>query len=817
MNARGALVWLAAAGCRAPPPPAFHLDRHPEALEALSLPPGSRPEGSPPPEEVPLQGPFREVWAEEGLARYEAALPVHGVFWGHSDKVPPPGLAVVRADGTPVTYDADRAARPLQDTWRAWEDTVWIRPARGRPAPTAGEYRVRYPPGARTEETMNLALTGRTPEVFALRSVAVAHETRRGVLLPAPAEATWTVPAPRGAVLDLEARILLPAADEGPASDGAGIGVSVQGDDGWTELATLPVDAATWTRLTVKLPRSRGSTARLHIGTAPGGDPLLDYVFVADPVVHVPRRHPRRLLLVFVDTLRRDHVGLYGSERDTTPRLDAWARDAVVFDDARSTAPWTLPSVRSTLSGVAPDRWDAVASLPERLSDAGWTTAAFVNNAYLSGETGMEEGWDRYRYRLLESATAQVDLATAFLRQHDRQDVAVLVQFMDPHLPYREPARLRRFWAGDAPAGLPEAFGRADLTAVQAERREEVRPWVLARYDQNVRYVDDEVSRLLADFGDDATVVFFSDHGEEFWEHGGVEHGHALWDELLRVPLILRAPGLRARRVSTPVSLRDLAPTLLDLLGLPVEGLEGRSLLPLARGDRGAAEALAHRPLPAGDTLYDTDAWGVVLDGRKWIARAGRQSVFDLAADPEEQEDVAPASDLGAWHRALAGAWDREAVVAWRLEGRGRNRIAAPAVGSLALCRSGGFLRAWYPYDAAGRAAVPVLDGECVRVSSLGTAGLPREIYALPAGDPLDPTGAVLEVAALDGTSTSSATVPAGPLDPTAGPRQMLLEARHGAAAWTVDLQVVPAPPDAPLPSGAPRLLSHLEALGYVE
>ncbi|MBN1336617.1 MAG: sulfatase, partial [Deltaproteobacteria bacterium] len=815
MIALGVLLFLVTPGCRDADAPAFHLDHHPEALASLSLPPSNRPEGRPPPEEVPLGGPFREVWSSEGLARYEADLPVHGVFWGHSDKHAPPGLEVLGPDGTPLPYDAERAARPMETTWRAWANRIWIRPARGHPPPEPGTYRVRYGLGAFQERSVNLSTSGLEPRDFAFRTLSVACETRRGLLLPAPASATWTVPVPRGAVLDLEARILPPAAEEGLASDGAEVVVSLEDDAGSSDLATLAIGTEAWVRRVVRLPRVPSTTARVRIATRPGVDSLLDYVFVADPVIHVPRRHPRRLLLVFVDTLRRDRVGFYGCERPTTPHLDAWAREAVVFEDARSTAPWTLPSVRSALSGVAPDRWEAVQSLPERLSEAGWTTAAFVNNAYLSGETGMEAGWNRYRYRLLEDATTQVDLATRFLAQHQRRDVAVLVQFMDTHLPYGEPPQWRRLWAGDAPAGLEDHFGRTDLYRIRREDREEVREWVLARYDQNIRYVDEQVARLLEAFGEDAVVAVFSDHGEEFWEHGGAEHGHTLFDELLRVPLAIRAPGLAPRHIAAPVSLLDLAPTLLDLLGFPADGLEGRSLVATARGDAVAARALSDRPLPIGDTLYGTDTWGVVTGGRKWFTRGGSQSVFDLIPDPTESRDLSTQADTLALQRALAEAWGREVVAAWRIESRGSNRRAVPHHGTVSLCRPGGFLRSWHPYDALGRLAVPVLEDDCVRVRSEGTVGLPREIYALPASDPLDPTGAVLEVTLADGRTIVATPSTRGPLDPARPERQAFLTAHETGVHWSVDLQVVPLPEATRLPPGASRLESHLEALGY--
>jgi len=107
------------------------------------------------------------------------------------------------------------------------------------------------------------------------------------------------------------------------------------------------------------------------------------------------------------------------------------------------------------------------------------------------------------------------------------------------------------------------------LLAAAKGNREKIKNYLVGRYDQNMRYVDDQLARLFGRVGDEATVVVFADHGEEFFDHGDLEHGHTLYDELLRIPFIVKSPGLAPRRVATPVSLLDLTPTVLDLLGAP--------------------------------------------------------------------------------------------------------------------------------------------------------------------------------------------------------------------------------------------------------
>ena len=146
--------------------------------------------------------------------------------------------------------------------------------------------------------------------------------------------------------------------------------------------------------------------------------------------------------------------------------------------------------------------------------------------------------------------------------QHADRDTLVWVQFMEAHLPFMEPPAYRELFAGDQPEAL-RAVTRNELVKLKPSSStfDEINTYVQARYDQNIRVMDDQIDRLLAAAGPDATVVLFSDHGEEFWDHGNYEHGHSFYEELLSVPMVIRDPHLPAGAFDVPTSLLDLAPS----------------------------------------------------------------------------------------------------------------------------------------------------------------------------------------------------------------------------------------------------------------
>jgi choline-sulfatase len=375
-----------------------------------------------------------------------------------------------------------------------------------------------------------------------------------------------------------------------------------------------------------------------------GGD--LDPALVAPRVVPEPAPIPAaqrpHILLVTVDTLRADRLGIYGYERDTTPNLDAFAQDAVVFERAYTSSPVTDRALPTMLGGLYPSMYTEGLDyhehkldmrrvlLPERLRDAGYYTAT-ISTTYIVRRDRLHQGLQHVDLKSVHDVRAEphTDRVLKFLdrvfAKRDRpRPLFLWVHYYDPHGPYEAP-REHRLWDDH---GKSTEYNRSD------------------RYDGEVRYVDAQLERVLDRLRtigvlDETLVVFSADHGEEFLEHGGWYHAEELYDESVRVPLIVRLPGGTpgGRRIAETVGLVDLMPTLLELVDIPAPGgIEGRSQ---AAAIRGTGPADAH-PVFLEQWKHKTDIVQKigVVDGRhKMILDLENQlfELYDVAEDPRER------------------------------------------------------------------------------------------------------------------------------------------------------------------------------------
>lgn len=378
---------------------------------------------------------------------------------------------------------------------------------------------------------------------------------------------------------------------------------------------------------------------------------------------------PPSVVMVVGDTLRADKLGCMGGPEGLTPYLDRIAAAGVRFDQARSHAPWTLPSTASMLTSLHPEEHgaggrlgrftrldDEVRTVVRSFRERGYRTHAIVNVLFLDPELfGVTRDFDTVDQQAFETnvdvraADATTRAALEWIEEHgDEGPFFLLVHYFDPHCVYAPPRAFRERWAepgdrqGDWTFGTrPQmvAIREGDLSPAAATiRRAE------ALYDGEVAYLDAQIGRLddgLAARGhrDDLVLVVTADHGEEFLDHGGFEHGHTLYDELVRVPLLIRAPGeLAPAVVSAPARHIDLAPTLCELCDLPQPPqFVGRSLLPLARGEAGAP-----RPTLAHGNMWARPQTSWTSDGWKLIVRDGvAPQLFHVAEDPGELRDLA--------------------------------------------------------------------------------------------------------------------------------------------------------------------------------
>ncbi len=403
-----------------------------------------------------------------------------------------------------------------------------------------------------------------------------------------------------------------------------------------------------------------------------------------------PPAPAERVLLVVADTLRADRLGAYGSSRGLTPFLDSLAARGSVFAHAYAPSSWTCPSVASLFTSRYPSQHQVSsfaskmgsdeATLAEALKGAGFVTAGFSANNRLTEKLGYAQGFDIWQFFVgaFVPPYRKAPVRAGFLSQRSLQwldsgwdpanpkRVFLYLQFMDTHTPYDPPQAFRRRFQREDPGGALEKSANDKLMQLALDSLDDSEIEVLeALYDGEVAYLDAELERLFAEltrrgFLDDAIVVLTADHGEEFREHGRILHGFTLYEESVRVPLLILAPGtLGGRVIEQPVSLLDLAPTLVELLGIVGEQrFEGRSLVPMLYPPgpfrRGTSDRDDDAPpdvvLELGDKHEGADTRGHQLGlvrGRTklLVDPAGRHLVYDLDLDPGESS---PSTDAGA-------------------------------------------------------------------------------------------------------------------------------------------------------------------------
>jgi arylsulfatase A-like enzyme len=369
----------------------------------------------------------------------------------------------------------------------------------------------------------------------------------------------------------------------------------------------------------------------------------------------------RNLVLVSLDTLRADRLGLYGYERDTSPHLDAWSREAFVFERAHSAANATIGAHHAIFQSRPASvtlRERGAPTLATLLRERGYRTAGLTDGGTMSRRMGFARGFEQFDDGN-QGLAQSLPKALRFLDSVAGGDAPfyLFVHSFDVHLPYDPPApHDTRFFPeyegrvrGDTTLpllrGVRRIFEQADL-AEPVELDADERRKVNALYDGEIVKTDILLARLLdrieaGDLRDDTLVVLLSDHGEEFWEHGSVLHSHTLFQELVHVPWIVRVPGWRgeARRIPERVSMLDVLPTLLELLEVPSPATaRGRSLVPLLRG-----EGVDPAPILAEGFPYGRKQQSVIAGRFKLIRNlvTGGVALYDLDADPAEERNIA--------------------------------------------------------------------------------------------------------------------------------------------------------------------------------
>jgi len=396
---------------------------------------------------------------------------------------------------------------------------------------------------------------------------------------------------------------------------------------------------------------------------------------------------PPNIVMIVIDTLRADQLGAYGNPRGLTPFLDALAARGTVFTNASATSSWTCPSVASLFTsryatqhgvhGFASQLADEERTLAEALDDAGYRSAGFTANFRLTTQLGYAQGfafWSAYmppadperpitkvRGGRLRAAAERWLTTTGVLG--GPAPIFLYLQLMETHAPYDPPQPFRERFAGavdDASARAAHEKLLRPIFGMKQLRRDELNQ-LRHLYAGEVASADAELALLferLEALGvlRDALIIVTADHGEEFGEHGQMLHGWSLYEPAVHVPLLLVGPGVPAGVVDAePVSLLDLAPTVLALAGLPPEpSFEGRAFLP----ERGGASAPGAHPHGVISELERVNPTGFdarmhvrsLRDGvhKVLVTPRGALEIYDLSSDPRETRPLTGADAIDA-------------------------------------------------------------------------------------------------------------------------------------------------------------------------
>jgi arylsulfatase A-like enzyme len=406
------------------------------------------------------------------------------------------------------------------------------------------------------------------------------------------------------------------------------------------------------------------------------GASLLVLLALALVVAGCGRRPGLNVVIITIDTLRADHLSCYGYQRQTSPRIDDFAGDGILFEEVVCQSSQTLPSHASIFLGTNPRTHKAIShespvdteltTLAEMLKAKGYRTGAFISSHALDSEYRLDQGFDTYwevhkelSYRQRWEAKAHEEdpttgAALAWLRDEADSRFMLWIHWFQPHRPYTPPPRYLAEYAGaytgtasSEPEFIMEVWrDRIDLPEEDVQH-------LIDRYDGEVAFADAQVGKIIDELEErglfeNTIVIITADHGEILYDHEYYfGHDIALYDECLLIPLIIYAPGLEAARlrVKSLVQSLDIMPTVLDLLEMQKpEYLEGRSLLPLIGGsDEATAEYCFSETFPFPEKCPPRHAVRTADAKLIWKeAEFGTltKEFYDLAADPGETVDL---------------------------------------------------------------------------------------------------------------------------------------------------------------------------------
>jgi len=385
------------------------------------------------------------------------------------------------------------------------------------------------------------------------------------------------------------------------------------------------------------------------------------------------------VILIVIDTVRKDHLSCYGYNRQTMPRIDDFAKDAVRFDDAIAASPWTLPSIASILTGLYPHNHQAgyagkdpktnqegltylsqgAITLTEVLFQNQYQTVGIFQSPFMDPGLGLNRGFEVYNWEpgdnmQTRSASEVSDLAMEWLdkTRNKSQPFFLVLHYFDPHLAYAPPPDLAlpftlKYQGKMKPPFNPSEPELEKIQKGQIKFSKEDQSFIEGLYNGELNYVDFAIGRFFdylkfANLYDQSLIILTSDHGEEFWDHNSFEHGHSLYQELLQVPLIVRLPGGENKGlvIKERVSQVDIAGSVLACLR--IESLlrpNGKSFISMPGA---VVKPMASRAIIAELNRIGDPLQALYRNEYKLILNrtTAKIQVYNLAVDPQEKNNL---------------------------------------------------------------------------------------------------------------------------------------------------------------------------------
>ncbi len=478
---------------------------------------------------------------------------------------------------------------------------------------------------------------------------------RKALVVKAPTRLSWYLEVPPKAALSFR------VGQAGATGGKARITATTEGGEP-EQLFESALDGS-WKAGVLKLDHLQNQVVRLDLTSEGAGA-----VGWASPTLLVPEQKVakvepvKNVVVLLIDTLRADKLRAYDKQsRVETPALDQFAKEGTVFENAQSPENWTKPSVASVLTGLYPVTHqtkksesklpDSALMVSEVYKNAGFATATFLANGYVSDKFGFKQGWDHYTNYIREKKSTEAGNvfkeAGDWIEKHKDERFFVYIQTIDPHVPYDPPEEfLKKYDAREysgvvGPRKTPDLLEKAKRKPPKVTFNARDRERLEALHDGEISYHDSEMGKLVERLKahglyDQTLFVVTSDHGEEFYEHGSYGHGHSVYQEMIHVPLMFRLPGVvpAGQRIGETVGTLDIPPTILAATGVAVpDVMEGVNRMPHMMGDVPAGPAVGF-----SDFLDDRR---VIRAGRwKLILRGINATFFDLQRDPGEQKEL---------------------------------------------------------------------------------------------------------------------------------------------------------------------------------